>query len=333
MDRAALRPVLLRATGLLAVSLLVLLLVLRKAGAAEVVVRLSAADPVLVASAILLFGLEIMTRMARSVLLVRDLPAHRTVAAWAVGSGVNEVAPPGASEAARAWVASRWYGASAARVFAPAILERIFDVFVLGALGLTAVAIFADVPTAVAAGVGLAGAIIALALAVTTWNAVERLAGRSGVRGRVGGFAVRVHEAFRATAKRPAALAGAMALTLVVWVLAVSEQVLVLQSVGLTLDFALMAGVTGASVLVGIASFLPGGLGAREGAYAALLTSAHHSYAAVASGVIAFRVLQASVMLTLATAAAAFVIRGSRGTDDAAPGRNPQQTSRVQDRP
>jgi uncharacterized membrane protein YbhN (UPF0104 family) len=303
---------LLRSAGLLAVSALVLTFVVRKAGAREVVANLGAADIKWVLLALLAFGGEILLRIARCVLLFRGLPARFAAASWAIGSGVYEVAPAGTGEMVRAYVGSRWFGASAADVFAPAAIERIFDILVLGALALVAIAVFTSVPLSVVILIGAAAVVAGLLLlrSGVVGRLGMRIPAHGGLLGRAGGFAARVDESFRASARRPLALLCAMGLTLAIWALAAFEQVLVLRSVGVSIGFATMVGITGASVLAGFLTFLPGGLGSREATYAALLSASGAPYGVVASGVVALRVMQSLIMLTIGLGTAAFVFTG-----------------------
>lgn len=199
------------------------------------------------------------------------LPRSRSLAVFLAGFLLS-VTPGKAGELGKAWLVRELGGGPALKVVPAVLAERVTDL--LGVLLLIAVGALPFPGGPWIAAAGIAG--VALAVAALTWRGVAewlfRLLGKLPVVGlRVPGL-VELYERLRSLLS-PGLLLFALALSVVAWGA---------EGVGFFLvvrEYAPRAGLllsifnyTGSTFLGGL-SMLPGGLGAAEGALAALLHS------------------------------------------------------------
>lgn len=255
----------------------------RTVGAANLVSALRKADPTLVLPAALVALPFIYVKGWRWSRILAGLDVELSVrdafGLYAIGIWAGQVTPGQAGDFLKAWYL-RARGVELARALVSSLLDRLFDlaaVFALGAVGLVAYT-GGGRGTAIAL-VGLLGVCVALAAAMTSgWR---RLGGRLVER-----FAPpRVHARLRAnrtlqalTAVRlePRHLSGVLALTGLSWIISLARVYLCFLAVGIKLpvsDYLVAAAV---ATLAGLVTL--GGIGTRDAAMLALLgpASAYH---------------------------------------------------------
>ncbi len=241
------------------------------------------------------------------------LPRSRSLAVFLAGFLLS-VTPGKAGELGKAWLVRELGGGPALRVVPAILAERVTDL--LGVLLLIAVGALPLPGGPWIAAAGLVG--VALAVAALTWRGMAewlfRLLGRIPVLGPRAPGLVELYERLRSLLS-PGLLLFALALSVVAWGA---------EGVGFFLvvrEYAPRAGLllsifnyTGSTFLGGL-SMLPGGLGAAEGALAALLHSQGLDTADAGSVTLLTRAATLWFAVLLGLAALPFLARwlGKRG--------------------
>lgn len=234
-QRDRLRRVLPAVLGIL-VSLGLLLWALRGVSPGEVLRHIGAADPAVLAAAVVLATLTFPLRLVRWRLLLRNesgraYPSRPLWHAIALGFMANNLLPLRAGELVRSYAASRSAGIRFTTVFLSVAVERIFDALTVVAL-LTLALLSPDLPhSAIVGGVsiahiarmgGLMGAVALLlaVLVVAAPLAAERWVRRLLPSPRLATRIVSLIEAVRqglGVLRTPARLVGVIFWSLVLW--------------------------------------------------------------------------------------------------------------------
>jgi glycosyltransferase 2 family protein len=277
----------------LAIGLAILALVLQKAGVGEISAALSKVSPQTIALALLfaLFSLVLKTFRWHYLLSKLDHMRYRdSFLTFCGGVVLNEVLPVGSGELARAQFVKKIKGTSRTKVMVPLMLERSLDVLVLllySVFGLRLLGNRFDVfLPVVAAAIGF---VLALLFIPGIAPRILRFLGfldRGALKplySRAREMAGAIDEALAAYSKSKRFLGFVFFLTLLAWASEALTYFLLSNAVGAKIPFAVVLPLSSVSWLVGAFSFLPGGIGARETAYALLISSL--GYAAFATGI------------------------------------------------
>ncbi len=201
---------------------------------------------------------------------------------------VNYAAPIGLAVPTRAALSTRDLGLSAAAGGAVALSEVALDVLVLGLLSVAWLAtagrsLLAAVDRDSVSTLLVAAALVAV-IALVSLIAIARPA----LRRRAG---LALHELVRYPGRRPDAAALALAVTLVYWtVQAIILRVLLgAVDIGAGPEPALVLGLLGPPILVGMLSPVPGGAGVREALMVAVANARGVDGAAVLLAAVAYR--------------------------------------------
>ncbi|MFH1200270.1 MAG: lysylphosphatidylglycerol synthase transmembrane domain-containing protein [Candidatus Micrarchaeota archaeon] len=296
-----------------------LALVVSKVGAGEVLYAVSRADAGMLAFAAIAMAFNLQLRALRWTLslgkLVRLRLRHSSMVYYA-GQIVNEVLPVGSGEFARAQFVKRLSSTSRAKVLAPLMLERTTDVFVLLVFSATGVGLLQGGHPLLLAGIAAIIAFMLLVLvrpqvalsafALFSFAAVGPLKKYYGkAASTLGSFS----ESLSLYSRDRKLLSTLLALSAVIWFGDASILLLAAKSVGVEIPLLLFVPIAAISWLVGAFSFLPGGIGARDAAFAVLLASAGYSFSSAITISLLYRGM---VYLVLGSAGvASFVMLGS----------------------
>ncbi len=220
---------------------------------------------------------------------------------FVVGVFSNEFLPAGSGELAKAYLIKRLAKVGFGKPLAPLLIERSFDTFFLLSVGLLGLSIL--FPSRLAAAFASLFLVIALSafffasifkrnFARDAANFFARIAmqilrlGRAlektalaGFYGKLETFAETLRKKLGETArsfeesralyvKDKALLAQAFALTVIGWAFEAFIHQILLSSLGMNVDYFAAFAIVSLSLLVGVFSFIPGGFGARDVAYA-----------------------------------------------------------------
>ncbi|HET6229955.1 MAG TPA: lysylphosphatidylglycerol synthase transmembrane domain-containing protein [Longimicrobiaceae bacterium] len=241
--------------------------------------------------------------------------------ATVAGSGLNNVLPANAGEAARVVFVARSESVPAADVLAGLALERSFDVigFVLLLVGAAA---FVDVPPMLARwrlpAIGVLAALMLLLLLVARRQApaeAAELAADAGLTLRVRAFIVRT-VASMTHAASPGALAGALLLSLVAWGL----QLATYHLAAMALHFPITLGGTVTVLLAANLGFAvrttPGGVGVFQLIYAVVAVRLGLPREAAISVALLLQMLQILPVTLLGAALAPRMMWKAKGARD-----------------
>lgn len=172
------------------------------------------------------------------------------------GIGLGMVTPGRVGEAVKvSFLADRGLPTSAG--FGVVIFERLFDVTILGLLGLTLPFTLPNSPLPPWL------AVVILVIAVVAIGMLIRF------RRIPAFFPQRLREMLLRglpppEARRPGRIASVVGLTFLAWAIEAMTQVTIFHSLGIAVPFITTIGVMAASTLAGVASFLPGGFGVLD---------------------------------------------------------------------
>ncbi len=280
------------------------------------------ADAATVALALMLYLAGLALLSTRWHLLVRMTKGTSDLAraseAFLTSVVINYAAPVGLAVPTRAALTKRALGLSAAETGAIALWEVLLDVIVLGVItllwaitGRTAGGVLGEaLATMPAALVGLAvagmvvlGVVLALAFR------------RPGLRRRV---ALAGSGLLRFPRQRPLAATWALLASVVYWLGQGVVLWLLLEALDVDRGFALVLGVTGLPVLVGMLSPVPGGAGVREALMVAVAHGHEADGAAVLVAAVTYRIaLFAAIPILYLAVRAWLVLRPANPGGDA----------------
>ncbi|MFH1107067.1 MAG: lysylphosphatidylglycerol synthase transmembrane domain-containing protein [Candidatus Micrarchaeota archaeon] len=275
------------------VGLAILAIVLQKAGPENILEALSKVSPQTIATALLFALFSLVLKTFRWHFLLRRLDGVRYRDSFLIFCGgvvLNEVLPVGSGELARAQFVKRIKGTSRTKVLVPLMLERSLDVFVLLLFSLLGIGLLGNRFDVFLPVVALAIAFVAVLLFVpgiapkiSLWLSFLDRGALKPAYSRLTAMSLSFDESLSAYAKSRSFLAFMFFLTLLAWASEALTYFLLSNAVGAEMPFAVVLPLSSVSWLVGAFSFLPGGIGARETAYALLVSSL--GYASFATGI------------------------------------------------
>ena len=233
---------------------------------AAVAATMASADPLWLAGAVAfaLLSPAIAAVKLRLLLIAVELPVsmRRCLSAVLAAITLNAVVPGRGGDFIRA-VFLTDTRATFGVVLGAVLLERIIDVFVLGALavGLSLVLVKAGAPTWL--GFGACGAAVAAFLVLASGH-------RSPIARET---AERVSRAVRSVCRRPRILLATVFFSAVAWVDIIGAMVCCFRAVHSIVPFASIAQATPIAILAGSAPISISGIGTRDGAMLLLLRS------------------------------------------------------------
>jgi glycosyltransferase 2 family protein len=220
----------------IAISVGLLLWVLRGVSFAEVLRHIRGAHPVPLALAVIIATLTFPLRLIRWRLLLRDEKgkSYRAIPLWhaiALGFTANNILPLRAGELVRSYAAARLAPARFSTVFSSIAVERIFDALSVVTLLMLAL-LSPDLPPhltvggqsvtdlaragAIAAAAGLLLAVLVVAAPLTAERLVRRLLPFPGLSDRLVGIIEGVRQGLLVL-RTPGRLVGVVFLSLVLW--------------------------------------------------------------------------------------------------------------------
>ncbi|MCX6767200.1 MAG: lysylphosphatidylglycerol synthase transmembrane domain-containing protein [Candidatus Micrarchaeota archaeon] len=160
------------------------------------------------------------------------------------------------------------------------VWERIFDLFVL----FSAALLIASIVSTELAYAAFAAAVLLAAAGVTLHKKLAAVLAFFS-RFRMLAFLKKA----RAHKFRKRTLAAALAATFVIWALDFSAMWLAFKAVGIGLDYLLLAGASSAAVIIGVITFLPGGLGSTDVSLLFLLSLSGYPQPQLLAGIVLAR--------------------------------------------
>ena len=255
-----------------------------KVGIDDIYNKILECDPVLLIYAFLLGIFAIIVKIIRWFILYKEANFINSSKIYIVGQAINQVAPTGSGELARAYVAKSKLNIPVGATLAPAVIERIADITFLVGMAVTSISFLVDqnqymwqliIPIVIL----FIGYLLILkpnfmdkiALKLERFYETEerflnRITNRiSGILREFKGALVKFHE-------RKKAIWLTIFLTIISWIIyAYGIYVLILAFGIQDIPFFYILIVVSTSEVIGAFSFLPGGLGAMETSLSLLL--------------------------------------------------------------
>jgi hypothetical protein len=233
---------------------------------AAVAATMASADPVWLAGAVAfaLVGPAIAAVKLRLLLIAVELPVpmRRCVSAVFAGITLNAVVPGHGGDFIRA-VFLTDTRATFGVVLGAVLLERLIDIFVLGALAVGLSLTLGSAGAATWLGFGACGAAIAAFLVLASGH-------RSPIARET---AARVSRAVRSVCRRPRILLATVLVSAVTWLEIVCVMVCCFRAVRSVVPLAAISQSTPIAILAGTAPITVSGIGTRDGAMLLLLRS------------------------------------------------------------
>ncbi|MEK6923853.1 MAG: lysylphosphatidylglycerol synthase transmembrane domain-containing protein [Candidatus Micrarchaeota archaeon] len=278
--------------ALAVVSLALLVGMLAFVDVGKVAATLSHADPLLALAALLVGFVGLSLRTVRWGVLVREkaaVPWRDLYVIQCSGMAVSHFSPGKVLEVVKA-VPLKRFGLSYSFVLLSIVWERVMDLLVIFAFTFLALPAFDEALRLVL----LAVFALVVLVAIASFRHLERLITLLA-RLPFLGFLARV----QAHNFRKRTLAAAFLLTLVSWLADAVAALLAFKSLGVDVEFLRLASAYMASIIVGILSFLPGGLGSTEAVMVFLLKGGGYPLAVILGGVLLARAFTLGVSVVV----------------------------------
>ena len=257
--------------GLLCLSIIILAGIVWYANPAQLMANIVKIDYRLVAIAFLVANLSIVFRVLKwSVLLENRVGFRELLPVQLFGMTISNFTPGKVGDPIKSVVLKLSNKLDVSKTLPSVIWERIADIFVLVALALSSIALMfqtfgSNFMIISFAGLGVFAAIIAVLLTILHHQKLgKRL---FGLLGRLPGLKITpdfTNSFYQNARTKRVAIAKCGVWTFLAWVCDALVFYLVLLSLGTDLSPILLMGIFALSVIIGIASFLPGGLGSTE---------------------------------------------------------------------
>jgi uncharacterized protein (TIRG00374 family) len=214
----------------------------------------------------------------------KSLPGIDSSKIFLIGQATNQIAPMGTGELARAYVGYRYYMIRFSKTLVPSVIERVMDISFFLILSLVCFTIF--IPSGqfyFQIGIFILLLMVGFLFILrpqTLDRFVERLEVAFENRGkflaRLSSKILSSWESFKKSMyvyhKRKGTLFVTGVFTVTIWTIDAITQYMLLRAFGVYIPIYFVIGIISASFIIGALSFLPGGLGAREFAFATLVT-------------------------------------------------------------
>lgn len=282
-----------RTRYLLLLSLVVFAALFLSSNPAEIAARVAHADARYVAAGLAVSTLSLLLRVLKWNVLLPGISFRSLFPVQILGMTVSNFTPGKLAEPVKAMLLKAKEGVPVSSSMPSIIWERIIDVAVLLLFASFLVfTVSAEIRTAAIVSVALfAIAIVAGVALIRSRRVGTRLfamARKLPLMNRISDEFV--HSFYRERIRAPH-IAQCLVVTLAVWVLDAVTVYCALASVGYPVSPVALAGMMALSTLIGVASFLPGGIGSSEFVFLVLLGGVGVPQAAAFSGILIMRVL------------------------------------------
>jgi uncharacterized protein (TIRG00374 family) len=266
----------------------VLILIIYWANPQEVYINLKNADPQFILFAFLMNLTTTFLMISRWIILYRQEAPHvsflNSARIYMVGQATNQVLPMGSGEIARGLIGSRYFNVHFSKTLVAAVIERMADILFFLILAILCFSLILPGQRFYLYMTAFLVFTILGFIFVMRPQTMDRLFFKLEkafeYRGRfwakLSTKLISSWERFKnsmyAYHKRKGILFITGTLTVVIWSLDAVTQLLVLKAFNVDIYYPHMLGIVGASFIIGALSFLPGGIGAREGSFASLLS-------------------------------------------------------------
>jgi len=280
---------------LILAAILVLILILLWAEPKKVYETFLIADPKFITIAIMIQIVTSLLLLARWHVLYRpeaeELYFFDCCKIYLIGQITNQIAPMGSGEIARGLVGSRYYDVHFSKTLVAAVIERVEDILFFLFVAVIGLILFFHNKRFY---IELAVFIFFAGLALTFFlkphamdGLMKRLEGFFKKRGnffkKLSTKLISSWETFKesmfAYHERKFTMTLTILITIAVWFTDALAQFMIFRAFGIEINYFYVLAIASVSFVVGALSFLPGGLGAREGTFAYLTTFFNYSKA------------------------------------------------------
>ncbi|MFH1447730.1 MAG: flippase-like domain-containing protein [Candidatus Micrarchaeota archaeon] len=276
---------------LIAFSLLLFAFLIISADPQKLVENVSGADKTYLLLSISCISLAMILRIYRWKILISELSFLEIAPIQLFGNALSNIAPAKASEPVKAMLLKSNYGISLSKGFSSTVVERMTDLI---AAVLISLLVLFYIPWEIAfIPIVSFGGIVLVLVASAQSKAIQSFG--VGIVARFSkGYAVSAKK-FVAGLRLDRKFANACALGLLIWTLDAATAVFVFMSLGAMPDvqapYLAVSGLMCFSLLVGLLTMLPGGLGSMDISFAVLLQGLGVEGALSVSAVILYRLL------------------------------------------
>jgi uncharacterized protein (TIRG00374 family) len=268
----------------LAVAIVVLIILVYWAQPGAILDNILEAEINLLAAAVLLNVLTTCLLLGRWVILYREISPNLRIfdscKIYMIGQATNQIAPMGTGEITRAYVGSRYYKINFSKTLVSAVIERMSDILFFLALA------FVCFTLIIQSGRFYIQLVLFILFAILGFIYVlrphtmdrfflrlEKLFKRGGKflqslsKKLLSSWEIFKNSMYRYH-ERKGTLVFTGVLTIAVWMLDAFTQFTLFKAFGVEIPYFHVLAIVSASFIIGALSFLPGGLGAREGSFA-----------------------------------------------------------------
>jgi len=252
---------------MIAVSFVILAFVILFSNPIKIIEVLINANPIFILAAFGVALLNILLRVAKWSVLV-GVPTRRLIDVQMLGLTISNFTPGKIADPAKSLILKAKNNIPVSESLISIIWERVNDVtvmIILSLIGLQFIAL--DVQTSILSmfGIGIFVALIAVMMIILFYQKLGRkiffFLKRFPIMNKLSDDFI---DNFYSTSIGKKKIIISFIITLVAWVLEGVVMLFVLMSLGLGANFVLLAGMISLSVLIGVASSLPGGIGSTE---------------------------------------------------------------------
>jgi uncharacterized protein (TIRG00374 family) len=259
---------------LLVVGIVIIAVMVLKIGIADIVDSIASVNPYYLIAAFALLFIGTGARIVRWHYLFRELSFRDATKIFLGGQLINLIAPMGTGELARVYMAKTYYGVDVGKTLAATLVEKLIEITLIFALAIVSFALFLqgtinNVYLLLPLFILLAG--YAILLRPSSINYLISLMERLEHKRYIGKLMKRViknihslEDALLAFRGKKAAMVIAIFTTMMAVTCAGLSLTVVLLAFGYQIDPLHAIVILSASIIVGIFTFLPGGLGSRE---------------------------------------------------------------------
>ena len=251
------------------------------------------ADLTLVLIAVLLNVSTIIVMLARWIILYQkeapQVPYLDSCKIYVIGQATNQVAPMGSGEIARGWIGLKVFKVHFSKTLVAAVIERMVDILFFLILAMICFTIF--IPGAqfilqmiiflIFAALGIIFVLRPQTMDGLFLKLQKLFEDRGKFLSKISTKLIASWETFKSSMysyhQRKPTLFATGALTVIIWMMDGVTQFVLFRAFGIYIPYYYVLGIASASFIIGALSFLPGGIGAREGSFAYLTALVIHS--------------------------------------------------------
>jgi uncharacterized protein (TIRG00374 family) len=272
----------------LVIGIIILSLMIYRIGArniAELIYDLLSTKPGVLLFCASVFLTANIIRLIRWSVLFRETSPENAFKIWLIGQSVNEVAPFGTGEITRAYIGKKYLGVRVRKTLIAIVIERTSDITFLGAMAVACAVL-------VLSGISIYPIIIIIFILLAFVYSILYYPGNleyfrpliNIFKGRSFSIAKKIGErgdywltslknSLIKQKKRRYVLLTSTVLTVLIWSIEALGYFALFDALGYNIDYYNVLIVISASWILGVLSFLPGGIGARELTFATLMNT------------------------------------------------------------